>query len=339
MKKIFAVILMLAVAGAAFADVAASGRVRVNFGAEIPFQDGDDPTWIFDPHFRLRFGGGNDAVRFWTQFDANPGGVLTAWRADATVDLGAVSLSIGRNELPWMRLSSVAFLGNNNFGWGSSTSNTVGYITARFMGAYLGLTEAGRISGAYITNDSILPDTYSFFIPGFFVGYDFNADTFSVGGAFAGLITNRPVLLPPSRENIFSWMGKAHARFNLDPATIGVNVAFYGAPQFGFFNLPGGAAGITGGADALVLEAMLDLGLRLDFGAIGFSGAMIMNVADETSGGGGSALRFGLSCSINIGGGFMFIPGLFLTHHLSGVGGVDVNDTNMQIGITFVYNF
>jgi len=115
-----------------------------------------------------------------------------------------------------------------------------------------------------------------------------------------------------------------------------VNVAFYGAPQFGFFALPGL---ITLGVDAMVLEAMLDIGLRLEPCAIGITAAFVTNIADDDKGGGGSALRAGLSANFDVGGGFRLIPGLIYTQYLKGAGGVDVDFQTLALGVTFVLNF
>jgi DNA-binding NarL/FixJ family response regulator len=57
-------------------------------------------------------------------------------------------------------------------------------------------------------------------------------------------------------------MGNVHGNFSVDPATIGVNLALYGAPRDGFFWLfaPIFAAGADHAVD-MVLEAMLDVGI------------------------------------------------------------------------------
>ena len=338
MKRIFVFVLMVALtAGAVFAQNAVYGRARLNLGADLALSPEEvNPAWVFLPHFRMGVRGGNDSVRFFGQVDINTNdanaNVLGTWRANATVDIGDVELSIGRNELPWFRASSLALFGNSNDGFGASSSNVVGYVTAGYAGAYLGLTSAGRVHGR---------STDRFPFPGFFAGYDYRAETFSVGAAFAGLFGTFPTVqpaIPIDSYNVFSWMCKAHARFVVNPATIGLNVAFYGAPSYGFHNLSP-VASIVGGRNAMVLESMLDVNIRLAFCTIGITGAFVANFAEEAYGGGGSAFRAGLSANFDVGGGFRIIPGLMYTHFLKGAGGADVDNTTLTVGVTFLFAF
>jgi len=351
MKKVLVILLVLIVAAGAFAQVNGYGRARVNFGTDLTLAPEDvDPTWHFLPHFRLGLRGGNDTVSFFGQGDFNTNAdnahVYGTWRANATVKINEdFSLSIGRNELPWVQWSSLAFYGDNNHGFGSSSSNVVGYFHGSFAGAYLGLTSAGKVHAKSIPN--------AFPMPGFYLGYDLKDEAFSVGGAFAGLLgkyktagisadpdADPPIIgVDPEDYDVFSWMGNVHAKFFLDPLTLGVNVALYGAPTYGFFALPNGG-GIIGGKDALVLEAMLDAGIKLEPCTIGLSAAMVMNMADkDEKGGGGSALRLGASANFDIGGGFRVIPGLMYTNYLKGVGGNDIDNSTLAIGVTLLYSF
>jgi hypothetical protein len=117
-----------------------------------------------------------------------------------------------------------------------------------------------------------------------------------------------------------------------------LNVAFYGAPSYGFYNL-GPVASIIGGKDAMVLESMLDVNIRLDLCTIGITGAFVANLAEKADGGGGSAFRAGLSATFDVGGGFRLIPGLMYTQFLKGAGGVDIDNTVLTAGITFLFAF
>jgi hypothetical protein len=346
MKKIFVFMLMVTLTtGAVFAQNTIYGRARLNLGSDLTFApENVDPVWVFLPHFRMGVRGSNDNVRYFGQFDINTNDanahILGTWRANATVNIGDVALSIGRNELPWYRPSSLALFGNNNDGFGASSSNVVGYVTAGYEGVYLGLTSGGRVHGRA---------TDQFPFPGFFLGYDYNTESFSAGAAFAGLYGTFPTVQPnPPIDNydVFSYMGKAHARYVIAPATIGLNVAFYGAPNYGFHNL-GPVASIIGGKDAMVLESMLDLNIRLDLCTIGINGAFIANIADAekndageiTGGGGGSAFRTGFSTNFDVGGGFRLIPGLMYTHFLKGAGGVEIDNSALTVGVTFLFSF
>ena len=327
MKKIIAIVLLTAfIAGAAFAQVAGYGRIRLNFGADIPLSENPDVKWVFVPTARLGLRGGNDTVSFFAQADLNTRNVLGTWRANATVKFSEMALSIGQNELPWIQWSSLALYGDQNSGFGISQSTVDPYLRFDFFGAYVGIN-----SGNLMVNGAIVKD---FPIPGIFAGYDYKAETFSVGLAFAGLVNKKD-------EDVFSWMGNVHAKINAAPAVIGLNFAFYGAPQFGFFNLNGGE-GIQNGKDALVIEAMIDTSFKFTPCTLAFTGAIISNVAEKEKNGGGNALKFGLCSSFDIGGGFRFIPGVMLTHFISGPGGVkykDAEKTTMQAGTTFLYQF
>jgi len=339
MKKLIAIVLLMVLAaGAAFAQPNGYGRIRTNFGAVIPFEDEADISWVFQPHARIGLRGSNDSVNYMAQADFNISSsslnVFGTWRANATVKLAeSAALSVGKNELPWVQFSSLAIFGNQNDGFGASASTVNPYIRFDMMGAYLGLS-----SGNGIIHEST---TKEFPVPGFFLGYDYKAEKFSVGAAFAGLYGTRTIGTGEAAEehDIFSWMGKAHAKFNFSPVVIGVNAAFYGAPQYGFFNLNPGADRIQNGKDAMVLEAMLDAAISLEPCVIGITGAILMNVAEEDKGGGGSALRAGLSATFNLGGGFRLIPGVIYTQYLKGTGGADIESQTLQAGITFLFGF
>lgn len=322
MKKIIAITVMMAlIASAAFAQVTGYGRVRTDFAADINLDDSDKNSWAFPaPSVRIGLRGSNDVVNFFAQFDGT-------WRGNATVNIGNFALSAGQNELPWAQWSSFALFGHQNSGFGASNSLVTPYIMGGFAGVYLGITSGTRI------NSQTMND---FPFPGFFAGYDYKADSFSVGGAFAGLANNTRTA--EKTDDVFSWMGKIHAKFNLDPAAIGINVAFYSAPEFGFFNLSQ-VSDIIGGTDAMVLEAMIDASIRLDICTIGLSGAFVGNFADDDKDGGGSALRFGASANFNLGGGFRLIPGVMFTHYLNGKGGASIDKSDLRIGATFLFSY
>ena len=351
MKKIIAIVLLAAlVAGAAFAQVSGYGRVRTNVGLNLNFWDDKDkdteqppfpPTWIFAPTARLGLKGSTDVIDFFVQTDLNDRNTLGTIRANATVKFGDASLSIGQNELPWYQQSSLAFLGDGNNDFGASNTVVIPYVRANAFGAYLGITSGNKVNAA-------TTDKYP--IPGFFFGYDLKQDKFSIGVAFAGLIDAGDD--PENKDDdIFSWMGNIHAKFNLDPLTLGLNVSLYGDPSTGYFLLYNGTSsipyGITTPKDSTVLEAMLDAAFKLSPCTVGFTGAILMNLkdADEKDiekDGGATALRVGLSATFDLGGNFRLIPGLIFTSYLNGPQGVKIEDnkgTDLKAGVTFLYNF
>ena len=351
MKKIIAIVLLAAlVAGAAFAEVTGYGRVRTNVGLNLNLWEDNDkdtdeppypPAWIFAPTARLGLKGSIDVVDFFVQADLNDRNTLGTIRANATVKFGDAALSIGQNELPWYQPSSLAFLGDSNNDFGASNTVVIPYVRFNAFGAYLGITSGNKVNAA---------TTDKYIIPGFFLGYDLKQDNFSVGVAFAGL-TDAGDDPDDKDDDIFSWMGNIHAKFNLAPLTLGLNVSLYGDPSTGYFSLYNGTAGvpygITNPKDSMVLEAMLDAAVKLSPCTIGFTGAVLMNLkdADENDAekdGGAMALRLSLNATFDLGGNFRLIPGVIYTGYLSGPQGVKIEDnkgSDIKAGITFLYSF
>jgi hypothetical protein len=328
MRKLLVVLLAIAVAGGAFAQVTVSGGVRVDFGANVDTVN-DGHTWIFNAlngGTNIKVSAEGEGVNAFVKFSA--GGV----GCDATVDISSAKLSIGYNELPWAQWSSLNFLGDNNWAFGASASDPTAYIQFGISGFYAGICDAG------MKVHKASPKDWK--TPGFYLGYDYtNEDSFSVGAAFAGAL--RGENYPITEDGTFPFLFNAHGKFMLDPLTIGVNFGFYGAPQNGFFSITKDDAGfILWGNKDSVLEAMLDVGIALDPCNIGITGALVMNMADDNDGGGGQALRLGASADFDIGGGFTFTPGLIYTSILKLPGGRDADDNgSMKIGVTLSYSF
>jgi len=339
MKKVLVILLVFAIAGSAFAQTSIFGRARTEFGGTFNLApENTNDTWHFDQTARIGVRGGNDIATFNAQINL---GDNPLWRANINAKLSDnASLSAGQDELPWVQFSSLMHYGNNNSGFGASNTPVNPYFRFNISGLYLGLT-AARNTNIHGRSMDHFP------APGWFLGYEHVNDdrTLFAGGAFAGIINNS------GEDDIFSCMGKGHVRFIQDDLTVRINVAFYMAPQFGFFNLPGvtapaataseavKAAAISTGKDAMVLEAMLDVGIRLDACALGITAAFVGNFADDDKGGGGQALRAGFSANFNVGGGYRIIPGALFTHYLKGAGGVDIDNTNLAVGVTFLYAF
>ena len=329
MKKVLIVLLMLAVAGAAFADVTGFGRVWTDFGGSVDLKkDSYNHAWIFgiSPQMGLRAEGDN--VSAWVRWDgvginANATGfadILTGgWKADATVNLGDFALSTGLNQLCWAQWSNFAFLDDGNYGFGASSSNKTVYIQGAFAGAYFGLAEAGIAS----------KETRFAPFPGFYAGYDFIPEDgpVSAGAAFAGLISKHSAPTakdPKNLDSTFAFMGNAHAKFSFDPVGLGINIAFYGNPGDGYFT-------VFSGGDK-VLEAMVDAGIGLDACAIGISGALLMGIFDDKNVDNSVAIKIAASASFDLGGGFQLIPGVCFNTEINGGSGLDV-------GVSLAYSF
>ena len=301
--------------------------------------DGDYSEWHYT------FGEANVGVKFEGAVNGFViakvhGGSNIDFVADASVGLGPVILSIGRNELPWAQWSSFNLWGNNNWAFGASSSNRDNYLQVKYaadaLSIYGGLAEAGVHGG-------IVKDRYVF--PGFYAGGDFTQEgVFSAGAAFAGVPRGEAYTLGgiASGDSVFAWMGNIHGKIFLSPITIGINAAIYSAPTFGFFALDAGNLVTTiGNKDDMVLEAMLDVGIAGDALPcdIGLTGALLMGLQEDTKGGKGMALQIGASFTFNIEG-FQIIPGIIYTNQLNEPGDVDLQDyAHLGIGVSFNYSF
>ena len=355
MKKLFIILLMLSVTVGVFAQITVSGGVELDFGAGLTFEPKNvEPEWywnILSTGTFIKAAYEGDRISSWVRLSGSQqdiGGLglfilpsldLTA---DATVTMGPVDLSVGRDWMPWVRWSSMDFWGDNNWDCGASAAKDI-YIQAKFFGAYLGINEAGLINGAASGDQSS---------PGFYVGYDYEVeDVFSVGAAFAGVprteraIRNiySPVVVTdgkfPFMINIF---GKL---FNLGPASLGLNLGFYGSPSHAdslFCIAAGRFDDIVSGPEAMVLEAMIDLGLDFEPVFIGFSVGMLANFKGDKNLSGdytkNTALQLGLNAIIDINNtGFSIIPGLFYWNKFFEV--KSRNSSGMDLGVSFMYSF
>jgi len=371
MKKLLVVLLALAVVGGVFADVTGYGRVRTDFGVGMDLEaENESPTWVFGVSPRIGLKGEKDNVSFWvhatgtgglnvsvdnsviTDYITNPGsGSLDGLIAtdfgfgvegDATVTLGSATLSIGKTELPWAQWSSLDFWGDSHYGFGVSASKNNPYIQFGIAGLYLGLTDGGYTNEKYLsrTDDSSYGYSAVTPFPGFYVGYDFaSKDTFTAGLAFAGA----PRGVIEDEISVFSFMINAHAKLlMLDPITLGINFAFYNAPQYGYFALSNSGllyeGSIKDGAVTnTVIEGLLDIGIGLDPCNIGLSLGLLTNATSEDDGGNNAlGLKIGACATFDLGGGFSLIPGVVFENWSWKDDG---KSTNMSFGVSLSYNF
>jgi hypothetical protein len=208
-------------------------------------------------------------------------------------------------------------------------------------------------------NNTLQSDKYAQF-PAFYVGADYTIeDVASFGAAFAG----QPVgeRYDPD-DGKFPWMANIHAKLLMvSPLTIGINVSFYGAPEAApeLFSINEGPVGkgafknfsatppakspVIGGAKAMVLEALLDVGIGLGICNVGVTGGMVMNVASEDDLGGGMAMKLGASATFPVGEtGFSITPGVMYTNYLktnNGTEKVDGKLSMIDFGLSFGYSF
>ena len=143
MKKTLVVLLILAVASGAFAQVTPFGNVRLDFGATVNMGDANDyaPTW--------NFGLSGDATSFGVSVgDDDAGGTVLIrmdgnLRANGWVNIGPVQLAVGNGEF-FGQWGSVGFWGYS--GWGAGCSALGGqnpWIKVSASGFFGGLHEGG----------------------------------------------------------------------------------------------------------------------------------------------------------------------------------------------------
>jgi len=345
MKKVLVILLALAVAGGVFAQAEVSGYVSTNFGLlmDLGIEDVDDSSyndWIFgmgDAKIGASFDAG--AVSGNVTYQA-AGGSAGLDGANIAVDLGAAVLSTGYAWLPWVQWSAVNFRGNNNYNIGASAVKDI-YIQAKFgsddLSIYAGLAQQD-VDGALLKDFAVFP--------GFYFGADFGGDGFNVGAAFLGAPRGKDwdpyPLLPEDPESRFFWMGNLHCGLDLDPLSIGLNVALYGDPAVAGSNAASVSPGwalwpyYAGTPDDMIFEGCLSIGVGLDACSVGFALGMLTNLADEDKGGGYGALQIGLSADFDLGGGFTLTPGVLFNKAL---GDGIKHKGSLDIGLTFSYGF
>ncbi|MCL2043562.1 MAG: hypothetical protein FWG89_05425 [Treponema sp.] len=349
MKKVVMVLFVLAVAMSAYAqvDFGVSGGLMMNFGATLDLEDDDaDVAMMFDmlnSGTYIEVSAEIENASAWVNLQSDGGDDFTVL-GDATVSLGALDISIGRNWMPWTRWSSIDFWGDNNWGFGASAAKSM-YIQASYNFAntviYAGAAEAGLMNAAPPLGG------------GFYVGTDYTGEKgFSAGFAFAGVPLGKEADNP---EDKFPLMANLYLNFDLNSASIGFNFAFYDTPALAgslfhiVMNDPllgdsdNFIRGVVCGPDTPVLEAMFDVGLELDVCDIGFSFGLVANLADVNNGGGANALRLSLCAAFGLGGGFSIIPGFdyinVTSKILNGRRWENEKASFINLGLTFAYSF
>jgi hypothetical protein len=372
-----ALVLCMAAQGIS-AQITPYGSLRLDFGADLNFSEPERASvWNFDilnPGTYLGLKCGGTEAGGWIIFEN--GGIF----GEAWVALGPAELRIGRTELAWAQWSGLALWGDGNWSFGGSASSDNPFIQAGYHGdalsVYAGIQEAGT-SGAFVgteltgrmppgaptygwvddDDDPATPPVWQVTAgeppayspcPAFYAAAEYTIEgAASFGGAFAGQYVGGN----GKGRGRFPFMVNVHGKLlSLSPVTIGLNAAFYSAPSnapglFSIANKYGvlGGKNIIEGDEALVLETMLNLGVRLDSCFIGVTAAFVANVAAESEGGGGMALKAGANAVIPVGEtGFSVIPGVIYTNFLrkNAAGtAADGKDSTLGLGITLQYGF
>lgn len=344
MKKVLVVLLILTMAGGAFAQVKASisGSAALDFGASIDFSDSDATSWMFRPDdAKIGVTGVAGPVSAGVTLQASSG-TAELYNWFAAVGSKSVEFKVGYDLLPWIQWSSIDFMGDNNWCVGASAVKDT-FINLKFgkgdVSVYGGLMAAG-------VDDKVMKD-YAVF-PGFYLGGDFGKEKLSVGAAFAGVPRGKDWIKGDEKddEGRFAWTGDLHFKVNADPLSLGINVAMYGDPSVvddswwtpnctPFYGL------VTGKREDFILEGMIDIGISLSPCNIGIAVGLVANLADKDKYNGGAAgLQFGADAAFELGGGFSFIPGVIIIVPLRDAGDKAPNAKgSMNIGATLGYSF
>jgi len=350
MKKTMIALVMLAVAGALFAQVTVSGSAQTDAGIyNAPTEGGANWYWDFLKNGRtyIQADAKAEKVSAWMRLRGD--GVFMG---NVTADLDLLKLSIGFNRLPVAFWSSYELYSDEHLGIGASATKRATYIQAKIGDFFIGLADSALSweNPSYDKDDDTKgPKEWSFsflndnpftkaFSPIFYLGYDYKAkdsndkETFSFGASFVGVYLSEDFV----GNDVFSLMGNLHGKLLLlDPCTLGLNVSFYNAPSYGPFTL---TKNITkNGKDAMVLEALLDVGVGIkDVCNLGFAAGLVMNLAEKDKGGGGLGVKLGLSAIFDLGGtGFKLVPGVAYSIYNDKAGDKDLVDA----GVSFKYTF
>jgi len=355
MRKLLVLLLVLAVVSGAFAqNVKVSGDVRMDMG------------WTTN---KTTFDGNESEVNkwYWSPADSNvtdwgsvtfsvDAGKVSGWlkaRSDlaffggANVDIidNTLGLGFGYDRLPFSYWSSYDIQADNHYSIGASSIASSPFLQINILkNIFVGFADGGKIDGVEDVGREWMPYIYA--------GYNHPEDgdiTFGLG--FIG----SNFLKAFDDKDVFSWMAKGYFKYiGNDVVTVGVNLAFYSAPQYaGIFDINGNTAlyyknisseGFysSAGKDDMVLEALLDAGINLPICDIGIGVGLVMNLADKEKGGGSMGFKLGLDAAFDIGStGFTVTPGFSFQSSDINVPSSDKNATinELNFGIAFCYSF
>ena len=321
MKKLLVVFLALFVAAGAFAQVTPFGQAHLRFGVNLPLDDiGDGMNWAWsvgNSTVGVKYAG--DSVEAVARVVV---GGPTYWGTPEAYGVWKVSddiaLKAGLTGTPSDYWSSLGVDDNSNWSLGATAFDRSPLIQVTVSGFYVGLVDHGFARGAVTAKT-----------PAFFVGYDYNADSFSIGGGFKGQFAD-------SGEGNFPFLGYVHGKFNFDPMAIGFNVGLHNSPISWGAYLNGGVgapvANTITSAD-MALEALVDFTVALEPATIAITGGFGYNFEA------GMAMQIGLSGAISLADNFTLTPGIIYGQTLKNTADVDPKNGNIYIGAALVYAF
>jgi len=363
MRKMLVLLLALAVVGGAFAqNVTVSGDFRMDMGISTESDDDNDTddvsTYFWAPGNRENVTGSDWGVVTLTAEGDKVNGWLSI-RSDlfftggASVNIlpGTLGLSVGYNRLPFSYWSSYDLCADNHWSFGASSVGHSGYLQFNIIeNIFVGFAEGGKIDGESIKK----------WVPYIYAGYAHPEDG-PVAFGLSAIATNfHDKYQDDKGKNIevLALMARGYFKYlGIDNVNLGLNVAFYSAPQFTIFDINNNGAisykafgtshhYSSAGKDDSILEALFDLGVSIpSICDIGLGIGIVMNLADEKKSGGSFGFKAGLDAAFNIGG-FSIIPGVsFETYEIktwnliTDKANDPIKSSLLNFGVAFCYSF
>jgi len=362
MRKMLVLLLALAVVSGAFAQgVTVSGDFRMDMGVSILSDDDKDTddvsTFFWAPGNYENVTGSDWGVVTLAAEGEKVSGWLSI-RSDmfftggASVGIipGTLGLSVGFDRLPFAYWSSYDLLADNHYAFGASSVAHSGYLQFNIMeNIFVGFAEGGKI------NDEITDK----WVPYIYAGYAHPEDgpvAFGLG-AIATNFHDKYTDDKGKHIEVLAFMAKGYFKYlGIDNVSLGLNVAFYSAPQFTIFDINGNGAisyevldksyyYSSAGKDDSILEALISAEIGIpSVCSIGFGAGLVMNLADKEKNGGSMGLKFGLDAAFDIGG-FSIIPGVsFATYDIKNwdpIGKKSLSEKSnvLDLGVAFCYSF
>jgi predicted porin len=314
-KKLTALAALLALASAAaFAQVTIGGTVQYDLNGTTTIEKDKDPNSNAESDLL-----DNSNVVIGFAKDAISGNVIVrtagiksisglfdfraAWKIN---DL--LALNAAYSWLPGAFWSGLSFDGDVNAVLGASAIGRTGYLRLNIDRAYVGFW-ADEVKS-----------------PGFFVGYDYRAQSFSAGTNLTGTYQ--------AEKEIFSLAASLHGTVNFGPAGVRVNLAIYkdGNEFSGALTPLAGAAGEV--TDKPFLEGLVEFDYTLGAATVVLTAAYGRNLDS-----GADTLQAGLAVPIQIAAGFKVIPGLIFKSTLSDGSTSDNAVSTIKYGASLAYSF
>lgn len=317
---ILAVLLVL-VSAAAFAQATVNGSVQYDASGTTTLEKDKDAATAFESDLlgnsNLVIGYTGEAVS--GNLIIRTGGAVGAGAGLANLfDFRAtwkisdfLSLTGAYSWLPGTFFSGLALDTDVNAFLGASAIGRTGHLRLNIDGAYLGFwTDPNTASKA----------------PGFFAGYDYRAQSFSVGINGAGTYN--------IDTEIFAVVGSLHGTVSFGPAAVKANLAVYKDGNGFTAALTSLGTAKDDFNDKPFLEGLLEFDYTLGIATIVVTAAYGRNLDS-----GADSLQAGLAVPVQVATGFRVIPGLIYRSTLSDGANYDNAISTIKYGVSLNYSF